>query len=195
MNKIKRYFFRFLYSCVFSWFPSSFLPVIGKPCMKLRTMCVRGYAIHVGKNVNIQRRASLPSSLRIGEKSGIGAHSAIEGPTTIGRFVNMGPECIIYTRQHRHDRTDVTMQQQGDTEPKEVVIGDDVWIGSRVTIMPGVHIGSGCIVGAGAVVTRDVPPYTIAGGVPARVIKKREMTESYLFDAASQETEAHHGVT
>ena len=77
MIKIKRYFFRFLYSCVFSWFPSSFLPVIGKPCMKLRTMCVRGYAIHVGKNVNIERKASLTSSLRIGEKSGIGAHSAI----------------------------------------------------------------------------------------------------------------------
>ena len=182
VDKIKKYFFRFLYSFVFSWFPSSFLPVIGKLCMKLRAMCVRGYAIYVGKNVNIQRKARISSAIKIGEKSGIGANSIIEGPTTIGKYVNMGPECIIYTSQHRYDRTDVTMQQQGNTEPKEVVIGNDVWIGSRVTIMPGVHIGDGCVVGAGAVVTHNIPPYTVAGGVPARVIKTREMTGRYLFE-------------
>ena len=74
------------------------------------------------------------------------------------------------------------MQKQGFTAPQEVVIGDDVWIGERVIIMPGVHIGSGSIIGANAVVTHDIPPYSIAGGVPARVIKHREMTEKYLFN-------------
>ena len=179
---MRRLFFRALYIFVFSWFPSSFIPVIGRPCMRLRAMCVRGYATHVGKNVNIQRKAKITSALEIGERSGIGENSMIEGPITIGKYVNMGPECIIYTRQHRHDRTDITMQKQGYTEPEEVVIGDDVWIGSRVTIMPGVHIGSGSIVGAGAVVTHDVPAYTIVGGVPARILKKRTMTGKYLFD-------------
>ncbi len=182
MSKLRKMFFRGLYIFVFSWFPSSFLPIIGEPCMKLRTMCVRGYATYVGKNANIQRKAYISSLVSIGEKSGIGANSKIAGPTTIGKYVNMGPECIIFTTNHRHDRTDITMQKQGYTTPKEVVIGDDVWIGQRVIIMPGVHIGSGTIVGANAVVTHDIPPYSIAGGVPAKVIRHREMTEKYLFD-------------
>ena len=55
-----------------------------------------------------------------------------------------------------------------------VVIGNDVWIGDRVIIMPGVHVGDGSIIAAGAVVTHDVPPYTIVGGVPAKVIKSRK---------------------
>ena len=179
--KIKKLICRALYVLIFSWFPSSFLPVVGKPCMKLRTAMVRGYADYVGKNVNIQRKAAITSKLRIGEKSGIRANSYISGPVTIGKFVNMGPECHIITSNHRHDRTDITMQKQGYTEPKEVVIGDDVWIGTRVTILPGVHIGSGSIIGAGAVVTHDIPPYSIAGGVPAKVIKHRQMTGKYLF--------------
>lgn len=53
-------------------------------------------------------------------------------------------------------------------------IGDDVWIGDRVTVLPGVHIGNGCIIAAGAVVTKDVPEYTVAAGVPARVVKERK---------------------
>lgn len=65
------------------------------------------------------------------------------------------------------------MQEQGYTKPRPVVIDDDVWIGSRVTILPGVHIGKGSIIGAAAVVTHDVEPYTIVGGNPAKLIKKR----------------------
>ena len=60
------------------------------------------------------------------------------------------------------------MPHKGDT-----VIGNDVWIGQNVTIMPGVNVGDGCIIGANAVVAKDIPPYSIAVGNPARVVKRR----------------------
>lgn len=86
----------------------------------------------------------------------------------------MGPQVFIYTQNHNHDRTDIPMIAQGYEEEKPVVIGDDVWIGSRVTILPGVHIGEGAIIGASSVVTKDVPAYSIVGGNPAKVIKSRK---------------------
>ena len=86
----------------------------------------------------------------------------------------MGPEVIVYTTGHKFDRTDIPMMEQGSTEERPVSIGNDVWIGRRVMIMPGVTIGDGCVIGAGAVVTKDIPPYNVAGGVPARVLKSRE---------------------
>ena len=58
-------------------------------------------------------------------------------------------------------------------EEKPVYIGDDVWIGDRVIILPGVHVGDGCVIAAGSVVTKDVPRYTVVGGVPAKVIRER----------------------
>lgn len=66
------------------------------------------------------------------------------------------------------------MCQQGLSEPRPVLIEDDVWIGARVIILPGVKVGKGSVIGAGSVVTKDVMPYTVVGGNPARVLKGRE---------------------
>lgn len=66
------------------------------------------------------------------------------------------------------------MREQGMQEFQPVTIGDDVWIGARVTILPGVTIGKGCIVGAGSVVTKSLPDYAIGLGNPARVLKFRK---------------------
>lgn len=154
----------------------------GGVCKKLRAWSVAGFAISVGENVNIQRKAIITGRLSIGESSGIGEGSKVSGPISIGSFVNMGPDCIFYTSQHGYDRTDIVMQKQGRTEEKAITIGNDVWIGERVIVMPGVNIGNGCVIGAGAIVTHDIPDYTVAVGVPARVIKHRPMTGSYLFE-------------
>lgn len=86
----------------------------------------------------------------------------------------MGPEVYIYTQNHHFDRTDISMDQQGFAEEKPVIIEDDVWIGSRVTILPGVRIGTGSIIGASAVVSKDIPPYSTAVGNPAQVVKSRK---------------------
>lgn len=85
----------------------------------------------------------------------------------------MGRDVIIMTTAHETSETSVPMRLQGSRDISPVFIGDDVWIGSRVIILPGVKIGSGSIIGAGSVVTRDVEPYSVVGGVPAKLIKKR----------------------
>jgi maltose O-acetyltransferase len=87
--------------------------------------------------------------------------------------VMIGPEVIVVGKLHHTDAIDVPMVNQGDYEKAPTVIHEDVWIGARVIILPGVVIGTGAIVGAGAVVTRDVSPRTIVGGVPAKVIGAR----------------------
>jgi maltose O-acetyltransferase len=126
-----------------------------------------------GSNVNIEIGAEFDSNVTLGNNSGIGIRAIIGREVYIGDDVMMGPECIIYTANHRFDRIDIPMREQGFLDIKPVVIGNDVWIGGRVIILPGVRIGDGAIIGAGAVVSKDVPPYAIVGGVPAKVLKYR----------------------
>ena len=134
----------------------------------LRRFCGRLMLCSCGKQVNIETKVTL------GDYSGIGINAKIYGTCHIGRHVMMGTDCNVITRNHRFDRTDIPMMEQGFEEERPVVIGDDVWIGDRVVILPGVHVGEGCILAAGAVVTHDIPPYSIAGGVPARVLRSRK---------------------
>lgn len=78
------------------------------------------------------------------------------------------------TSSHNTLRTDIPMCKQGHLPKEKVTIKNDVWIGRRVVIMPGVTIGNGVIVGACAVVTKDVPDYAVVAGVPAKIIKYRK---------------------
>lgn len=141
---------------------------------RLRAWCARQMLERCGRDVNVERYASFGRGVTLGHHSGIGVRASVGEGTQIGDDVMMGPDCVIYTTMHRFDRTDVPMRVQGCTERRPVVIGNDVWIGSRVTIMPGVTLGDGCVIGAGAVVTHDVPPYAVAAGVPAKVIRYRK---------------------
>lgn len=111
--------------------------------------------------------------ISIGSGNGLGINCAVHGPLKIGDNVMMGPDVSILTHTHNIERTDIPMGQQG-MRVSEVVIGNDVWIGMRVIIMPGVKVGNGVVIGAGAVVTKDVPDYAIVGGVPTRIIKFRK---------------------
>ena len=109
----------------------------------------------------------------LGNGSGLGVNCLVHGPLVIGNNVMMGPDVVILTHSHNIDRVDVPMGQQGSWVRK-VTIGNDVWIGMRSIIMPGITIGDGAIIGAGAVVTKDVPDYAVVGGVPARIIRFRK---------------------
>ena len=140
---------------------------------KLRQFCGKLMLRSCGKKVNIEKNAMFSSRVSLGDYSGIGVNAKIYGTCTIGNYVMMGEDCTIICRNHKHDRTDIPMMHQGFESERPVTIGDDVWIGDRVTILPGVEIGNGCIIAAGAVVTHSIPAYSIAAGVPARVIRKR----------------------
>ena len=90
---------------------------------------------------------------------------------TIGDRVMFGPNISIYTATHD---TDVRSRQLQIELAFGVTIGDDCWIGGNVTILAGVNIGKGCTIGAGSTVTKDIPDWSVAVGVPARVVKKVE---------------------
>ena len=165
-----------IYNMTVKHLPVSYIKIIGGFSKRLRGFLAKLILEKCGSNINIEKGVDFPSNMKIGNNSGIGKNSIVGGFTEIGENVMIGEVCYIYTRNHRFDRTDIPMCEQGFDEYKPVIISDDVWIGSRVTILPGAKIGRGAIIGAGAVVTGTIPDYAIAGGVPAKVIKYRNET-------------------
>lgn len=128
-----------------------------------------------GENINIEKGADFGNGkgIKIKDNSGLGINCYVRGPLEIGSDVMMGPDVMIFHADHAMSRKDIPMRLQGDTVSKPVIIGDDVWIGARVIILKGVHIGRGAVIAAGAVVTKNIPEFAIVGGVPARVLKYR----------------------
>ncbi|HXW01547.1 MAG TPA: DapH/DapD/GlmU-related protein, partial [Anaerolineae bacterium] len=93
---------------------------------------------------------------------------------TIGANCMIAPRCAFMPYQHNWADTSRPMREQPLISRGDIVLEDDVWLGANACVLDGVTIGRGAIIGAGAVVTKDVPSYAIAGGVPAHVIKFRE---------------------
>ena len=118
---------------------------------------------------------NLGKGCRIGANSGIGAFSFIgaAGGVVIGENVIMGQYVSFHSENHNFDRLDIPVRMQGVTRAG-IVIEDDCWIGAKVTFLDGCHVGKGSVIAAGAVVRGDIPPYSVAGGVPARVLKSRK---------------------
>lgn len=118
----------------------------------------------------------------VGDSVSIGRHCYFMcklANVRIGNHVMTGPFVTMVTGGHRMDVFDRYMDEVGDEEKRpqddqDIVIEDDVWIGANVTILKGVTVHSGSVLAAGAVVNRDVPPFAIVGGVPARVLKYRK---------------------
>ncbi len=138
----------------------------------------RGRLAHKGRHVKISPTAmfKFPQNIRIGHNSFINhlccVWAAPEGCITIGNDVLLGPGTSIIASNHGFEYGSVIREQPG--LDADIVIGNDVWLGASVVVTAGVSIGDGCVVGAGAVVTRDLPPYSICVGVPARVVRTRE---------------------
>ncbi len=141
----------------------------------------RNGEIHIGKNCSVAPNAVLQGNIQIGENSsiqyntlmtGYGEPGNTNGLIKIGNNVRIAPNVMIISANHVFDNPDIPICKQG-MNVKPITIEDDVWVAGRVNIMAGVTIGKGSVIGAGSVVTKDIPPYSVAVGVPAKVIKKR----------------------
>lgn len=112
-----------------------------------------------------------PRNIRVGEGTIIGYRTFIDGraPVTIGDHTDIASEAMLYSQEHDIHSSDF------HATSGEVKIGSYVFIGPRAIILPGVTVADGAVVAAGAVVTKDVPPYTVVGGVPAKVIGERQL--------------------
>lgn len=107
----------------------------------------------------------------IGDHTRVGIHNTIIGPVTIGSHVNLAQGVVVTALNHGFQGHNTPISSQPVTLTP-VTIDDDVWVGANATILPGVHVGRHSIIAAGAVVTKDVPPNIIVGGIPAKVIKE-----------------------
>lgn len=133
----------------------------------------------IGEDVAIQSncRFARPTTMEIGHhvfiNFGVNFLNSDKAGIKIGNFVAIGPQCLFITTNKNYAEWTRPLFGTNNDIHKPIIISDDVWIGANVTVLPGVKIGRGAIVGAGAVVTKDIPPYAVAAGVPARIIKYR----------------------
>ncbi len=117
---------------------------------------------------------NIGNSIKIGNNVGINhyCYIGVRGDIVIGDNVIFGPRVNIFSENHNMDDLNVPIKHQGVTK-MTTIVGNDVWIGAGVSIMAGVRIGDGSVIAAGAVVTKDVEPLSVMGGVPAKLIRKR----------------------
>ena len=177
MHQILRLLSLVAYYAFARYLPNSYTPIIGKPCNKIRIALCRHIFRRCGRVSTINRMAFFGngSEVEIGDMSGIGAHCHLTNNIKIGNYVMMGPSMIAFPDNHDYADTSKPMCLQGKHGQDEAItIDDDCWIGERVIINCGKHIGKGVVIAAGSVIAKDVNDYEVVGGNPAKLIKMRK---------------------
>lgn len=135
------------------------------------------FGARIGRHVNVYRTARIeqPWNVSIGDWSSVGDHARIYslGPVSVGRRVTISQYAHLCAGTHDYSYPALPLVRA------PIVIGDDVWVCADAFVGPGVTVGAGSVVGARAVAVKDVPPWTVVGGNPAKVIKQRVIAEKH----------------
>jgi galactoside O-acetyltransferase len=140
------------------------------------SMICQPHLIKVGDNVGFYHGIHIEpcdKEITIGSNTHFAPYCVLYGPLSVGNNCAIAAHVVLASIEHSYADIDTPIVKQ-PTNQKKITIEDNVWIGAHAVITPGVTIGTGSIIGAGAVVTKDVEPYSVMGGVPARLIKKRK---------------------
>jgi acetyltransferase-like isoleucine patch superfamily enzyme len=151
-----------------------------------------GTSLMYGTVFHVFNYRDLPQAgITVGQHCFFGEYTCIrgQGGVRIGDGVYTGTQVQIAAVNHVYSDPDKFIKDQGITA-QGITIEDDVWLGSNAVVVDGVTIGKGCVVGAGAVVTKDLPPYSVAVGVPAKVVKDRRAANAVRQQVAAQ---VHYG--
>lgn len=163
-----------------------------------------GNRVVIDDNAVLDAKGEGNDGIRLGDQVAVGRNSILSckgkspgGSITVGLNTNIAMNCVIHAEEeveigknvlfaayvyivgggnHEFNRTDRPIIEQPSINKGGVVIEEDVWLGAGVTVLDGVSVGKGCVLGAGAVVNKNVPPYSVCVGVPARVIRSRRET-------------------
>ena len=167
----------FVYYSIVRFLPKSTFPILGFMFKWIRYKVCKYIFKKCGKNCNIENLAYFGDGkdIELGDYCGFGTNCRVPSNIKMGNYVMMAPDVLILNVNHHFENLDIPMHYQGLKEKSQLVIGDDVWIGTRVIILPSVkRIGNGVIIGAGSVVTKDVQDFSIIAGNPAKIIKFRK---------------------
>lgn len=166
-----------LYYSFARYLPKSTTPILGKLSKSIRRFLCESIFATCGSKLNVENNAYFGNGkdFRVGNDVGIGSNfKCLRRQVKIGSYLMMAEDVLFLGGGHKFENTDIPMMYQGSKEKTPLEIGDDVWIGARVSILPGCkRIGKGVIVGACSVVTKDIPDYAIVGGNPAKIIRFR----------------------
>jgi len=191
-NKIKKLLFQ-IYIAFLSSIPTeigirirqiAYKPLFKKCGKNLRIdsgVTILGFEnISLGDNVSFMKNSYIYAhdggGLIIGDNFTMNTNSQLGasfGKIIIGNYCAIGPNCVLRAANHKFDNPNIPFRRQGH-KYGEIIIEDDVWIASNSVITANTKIGKGSVIAAGSVVTKNVKPYSVAGGVPAKLIKKRK---------------------
>lgn len=179
-RRIRKFGFKRTLCLMFYYGFATHLPAVDAPFGSLfqlfRNYLTKQLIPKMGCSVRVNPKANFGSGLRIkvGNNCNLSTGLNVIGDLELGNDVMMGPEVVFISYNHEVSDLEAPMRQQGASESRPIVVGNDVWIGMRAMVMPGVRIGDHAIIAAGSIVTKDVPEWAIVGGNPAKIIKYRK---------------------
>ncbi len=191
LNQITSRVSLILYYLIACHLPGYYYPM-GKVFSWFRVQLLRRIIEHMGSNIRIGPGVYIGNggNVEIGSNCHINDRAYLRN-VKIGNYVMIAPDVHFVSEQHQSKSLDIPMIEQGKIESTQTVLEDDIWIGLRAIIMPGIHIGRSVIIAAGAVVTKDVPEYSVVAGVPARIIRSRRDPRKKSEKASNSRSTSH----